>query len=177
MEKIGVILTGAPGTGKTTLLAALRRQGWRCIDEPARAVLAYERSRGGDGVPERNAARFVDLMLSQAVRTHGEAMFQPPPVFFDRGVPDLIVYAEHFGLDAGPYRAAAERHRYQQRAFILAPWRTIYVNDDERKMPFELADDFDAALRRVYAELGYVLVDVPLVPVAERVAFVSQAAG
>ncbi len=57
-----IIITGAPGTGKTTLIEALRNSGLRCMAEPAREVIAEQRAIDGQGVWERDTRLFLDTV-------------------------------------------------------------------------------------------------------------------
>jgi predicted ATPase len=169
------VITGAMGGGKTSLIAHLVADGFGGVAEPARAVLAEQRAAGGDGTPERDPERFIELMLERCERdavAHGSAT---APVFFDRGVPDLIGYAELFELDTAPLEAAAQRHPYNPTVFVLPSWPEIYVTDDERRMTVEQAAAFGDRVRDIYTSLGYTLVEVPRATVVERAAFVRAA--
>jgi len=148
-----VVITGAMGSGKSTLLVELRKRGFSVVPEPARIVLAEQRAAGGDGVPERSPQRFCDLMLETMKRDYDEH----PCAFYDRGIPDLVGYARLFGLET----PRVEGHRYDDRVFVLPAWRAIYATDDERKMTFEMAEAFGEDVRRIYASLGYEIVNVP----------------
>lgn len=167
-----ILLTGAMGAGKSTLARALEARGLPVVQEPARQILAEQRRFGGAGVPETDPKLFVELMLSRALYFHGAHRATPGPVLFDRGVPDIIAYAELFGLDTAPYRRAAQAYRYAQIAFLAPDWPEIYATDDERKMPYDEARAFGARLRDIYTELGYALVELPKAPVEARAAFV-----
>jgi predicted ATPase len=48
-----IILTGAMGSGKSTVLSLLKQKGYRTIEEPARPILAEQRSIEDEGVPEK----------------------------------------------------------------------------------------------------------------------------
>lgn len=61
------VMTGAMGSGKSTVLKLLQSNGLTVIEEPARQVLAEQRSIGDDGVPEKNPKYFVQLLLSCAI--------------------------------------------------------------------------------------------------------------
>src|SRR5262245_47016085 len=162
------LLTGAFGSGKSTLLDHLRTLGFPGIDEPARPILAEQRSVDGDGVPERDARRFVELMLSRAIDDYRRMGVATAPVFFDRGIPDMLAYASLFGFDYPAGENAARKHRYASRVFFAPAWKQIYTCDDERTVSFEEASHFGDAVRAVYEQLGYDLIDLPLLPVAER---------
>lgn len=94
------------------------------------------------------------------------------PVFFDRGIPDLIGYAELFGLDASDAANAAALHRYNDRVFVLPSWPEIYVTDSERKMTFEAAEAFGKRVRSIYVELEYSVIDAPCDTVVARARFI-----
>lgn len=61
--------------------------------------------------------------------------------------------------------------------FIAPAWREIYAQDTERKQDFHEARRTEAAMRAVYPRYGYMLIDLPLASVAERVAFIRRACG
>jgi predicted ATPase len=166
------VLTGAPGSGKTAMLREFAEAGYEGVPEPARIVLAEERAVGGTGVPETDPARFCSLLLTKAVASYEQAAGSIVPIFFDRGVPDVIGYARWLGVDASTAEAASASCRYNDIVFVLSAWESIYLTDDERKMPFEAARAFGEVLRTVYEELGYELVDVPEDTPLARVKFV-----
>jgi predicted ATPase len=166
-----IILTGAPGSGKTAILNALRDQ-IHCYDEPARQILAEQRASGGDGTPEQNAAKFVDLLLQRSIATHADAQAHDGTTLFDRGVPDCVAYAQILGTDPMPSAQAAAIHRYNAVALVTKPWEEIYTTDDERKMTFAHTVEFQRFIELAYEICGYTLVEVPRGPIEQRAAFV-----
>src|SRR5262245_34443264 len=168
------VITGPPGAGKTPLLRELMALGFPGIAEPAREVIAEQRSIGGQGVHDRNPQLFLDLMLSRAVADFERMSDTSGPVFFDRGIPDLIGYAELFGLDPASAAQAAAGHRYQDPVFALPSWREIYVTDSDRRMTFEAASAFGARVRTIYEDLGYDIIDVPCDTVRARARFICD---
>lgn len=166
------LITGPPGAGKTGLIAELRARGFGCVDEPARRVLAAQRKVDGQGVPDRDPALFTELMLSAAVEDFDSRRDGAAPVFFDRGVPDIIAYARLFGVDDGEALRASKRYRYRREVFFAPPWSAIYCQDDERKMTFGEARAFGDLMRAAYREAGYALVELPLAPTPKRADFI-----
>jgi predicted ATPase len=167
------VLTGAPGSGKTAILNALRDQ-IRCYDEPARQVLAEQRASGGDGTPEQNAAKFVDLLLRHSIANHTEARARSEPVLFDRGIPDCVAYAMLLGTDPAPSTQAAATYRYNPTVLVTRPWEEIYTTDDERKMTFAHTLEFQRWIELLYEASGYTLVEVPRSSIEQRAAFVRS---
>jgi predicted ATPase len=166
------ILTGAPGSGKTAILEELRGR-LRCVDEPARRVLAEQRAIGGPGIPERDPARFVELLLEVSIADHERAL-GGDPTLFDRGIPDCIAYAIHLGVDPGPSVRASDRYRYHDEVLVLEPWEQIYATDDERTMSFADTVAFHAALEDAFERSGYRRVTVPRGSATDRAAFVQD---
>jgi predicted ATPase len=71
---------------------------------------------------------------------------------------------------------AAYTFRYNRRAFITPPWREIFRQDHERRQDFEAVRTYDA-LAATYSALDYDLVEIPRVPVEQRMRFVLDNVG
>ncbi len=46
-----IVITGAPGTGKTSIIAQLRRLGYSCSKEISRDIITEQISSSGEAVP------------------------------------------------------------------------------------------------------------------------------
>jgi predicted ATPase len=167
------ILTGAPGSGKTAILGQLGNE-FRCVDEPAREVLAEQRATGGSGTWDQDASLFVHLLLQRSIDKYAVARRSGETVIFDRGIPDCIVYALRAGADPTPSLEAVDVYRYQPHVLFIEPWSDIYETDEERIMSFDDTVSFSRTLREVYERSGYRLVDVPRDSIADRATFVRM---
>lgn len=167
------ILTGAPGSGKTAILGRLGNE-FRCVDEPAREILAEQRATGGRGTWDQDASLFVHLLLQRSIEKHAMARSSEGMVIFDRGIPDCVVYAVRAGTDPTPSLEAIEVYRYQPHVLFLDPWSDIYETDEERIMSFDDTVSFSRDLRDVYERSGYTLVEVPRDSIDDRTAFVRM---
>ena len=170
-----VVITGGPGAGKSTLLNALAAVGYRVVPESGRAIIREQESIGGAGHHLADRVLYRELMLSRDMAGHADARLVPGPVFFDRGVPDLIGYSRLIGEPVPPHlRRAVAACRYHRHLLDAPPWRDIYAADAERRQDFgEAVATFDAIVEG-YAEAGYELVTLPLSHVLKRVAFVRD---
>ena len=172
------VLTGGPGSGKTTLIEALRQAGFATSLEAGRGIIRDQSAIGGSALPWRDRALFAELMLSWEMRSYQVARGLPGPVFFDRGVPDTRGYLRLSGLLAPQHvSSAAGRFRYNPRVFVAPPWPDIFAQDEERRQTLDEAERTYHALAGVYTELGYELVPLPLAPVEARLRFVLAEAG
>lgn len=167
------VITGGPGSGKSTLITALSAGGFLCMPEAGRAVIQEEVAIGGTALPWADRAAFAERMLSEDIRSYREAEKLYGPVIFDRAVPDVFGYLKLSGLPVPPHvEQAAYTFRYNSSVFIAPPWQEIFVQDSERKQTWKEAEATYHVMVDVYSELGYDLIPLPRAPVPERVQFV-----
>lgn len=172
VEQRSVVLTGAPGVGKTTLLDALKDAGEIVFEEPARPILHHQKAINGPAHPDNSPLLFVRAMLEKMVSNYHK---QPPGrSFWDRGLPDMVVYAQINHLDTAEFYEAADTYRHDTTVFLLEPWEEIFANDDLRTLSFDDAKRFHELLLPVYEQLGYVLITVPNTSVQERLKFITN---
>jgi predicted ATPase len=169
------VLTGGPGSGKSTLIEALVRAGHAGTAEAGRGIIRDQVAIGGPALPWRDPASYAELMLCWEMRSHHMARDLPGPVFLDRGVPDVIGYLRLTGLPVPAHmEKAAETFRYNRRVFIAPPWPEIFHQDEERRQTPEEAERTYEAMVSTYSGCGYELVEVPRLAVEERVRFVVE---
>ncbi|HVW76857.1 MAG TPA: AAA family ATPase [Alloacidobacterium sp.] len=172
------ILTGGPGSGKSTLIDALEQVGYARSVEAGRGIIQQQVSIGGNALPWINPAAFADLMLTWEMRSYEIAQKTAGPVFFDRGVPDIAGYLQLNDLAIPSYvEKAIELYGYNRRVFIAPPWREIFSQDAERKQDFPEAVCTYEAMVSIYTKYGYQPVEIPQTTVEKRVEFVLSKIG
>ncbi|WP_342380120.1 AAA family ATPase [Myxococcus stipitatus] len=169
------VITGGPGSGKSSLIHALAADGLGTMPEAGRAIIQQQVDTGGDALPWADRLAFAEQMFRWELRTHRTARAQRGPVILDRGLPDVVGYLRVCGIPVPPYLwKAAKVLRYHRRVFIAPHWPGIYTRDAERKQDPRAAEATCLAMREVYTSLGYELVPLPLTSVSERVRFVRS---
>lgn len=159
------VFTGGPGSGKTTVLNLLEDMGYFTVKESARDIIRNQVETGGDAVPWMNIPRYADLMLLHAIVDFEEYIHVDKLCFFDRGIPDVLGYSRLTGIpESGILMEAVRKYHYNKIVFGFPFWKEIYVTDSERKQDIEEAKRTYHAVRGVYEELGYHIVDVPRLP-------------
>jgi len=173
-----IIVTGCSGGGKSTLLAELARRGHRTVAEAGRQIVREQDWTGGDALPWTNPVRFAELAVSRAVHGLILAAGEPGLVFFDRGPVDQLAGLERLGLPVpASVSGAAARCRFNRTVFVAPPWPEIFAGDAERRHGLDEALSEYGPLLETYERLGYRLVELPRVSVAERAAFVLATLG
>jgi predicted ATPase len=172
------IITGGPGSGKTALIEALAAAGHRVVPEAGRLIIKEQVASGGHALPWADRAAFADAMLARDIAAYRDNDAATGPVFFDRGIPDIIGYLTLIGLPIpAAMHESALRYRYNRRVFIAPPWPEIFVEDSERKQTPDEAKRTYVAMSRTYPQYGYEPLELPRSSVAERAAFVRRICG
>jgi predicted ATPase len=167
------VLTGGPGSGKSTLIAALAQARVATSPEVGRQVIREQLAAGGGALPWADELAFAEAMWPREVAAHAVALATGRAVVLDRGAPDVVGFLRVSGLSVPPHIDAVARNtRYNSRVFLAPFWPEIYAHDAERKQSPEVAAATEAVMRATYADNGYTLVELPRAPVAERVRFI-----
>ena len=167
----------APGAGKSTLIDALAGSGFTIVPEAGRAIIRQQMPIAGRGQPSIDPDLFAELMLSWDLQSYHANANRPGPVFFDRGIVDVIGYLKLLGRPIPEHMSVAARlHRYNPRVFICPPWPDIFTQDSERKQDLAEAERTYGALVETYTDCGYELDEVPRAPVGARLRFIIDRA-
>ena len=166
------IITGAPGTGKTTIINELKKQGYNCAEEISRAIIKEQLTSDCDTLPWKIlnvfSERVITLRKAQYINAPSET-----PHFFDRGIIDVIAYLIHDGLAVNNnIIKMVKKFPYNKTVFYTPIWKEIYVNDTERKADINSAIKIEQTLLACYKSFGYSLISIPKLPTNERVDFI-----
>jgi predicted ATPase len=166
-----IVITGAPGGGKSSLIDAAAAAGIAVQPEVARAILQVT---GGMALRRDDPIGFAQAMLTAEHAAYEAA--QPGGVtLYDRGFPDIAGFltVEGFPIPC-EIDAACQDLRYDGPIFRAPPWAAIYAQDAERIQSWDQAVASDAAVCAAWRSYGYDVIDLPFAPVAERLRFILQ---
>ncbi len=173
MELQRILLAGGPGTGKTTIIDELKRDGYCCFDEVSRQVTAAAQKEGIAQLFLKDPLLFSKKLLNGRIADFERAENQKAGFcFYDRGIPEVIAYMNYRNENVPQqfYQAEAE-HRYD-RVFYFPIWEAIYNRDNERYESLEEAKAIAPFIEQKYRALGYHLLRVPKLTVSERKDFI-----
>lgn len=164
-----IVLTGPPGSGKTSLISALEADGFPVFHEISREIIAREKERDGDLLPWKDHEGFHREVVRGRKQQLKEALSLKGPVFLDRGVPDGFGYllAEGSVLTQDTL-SSLKGLPYHNQVFFTPPWEAIFTKDAQRWEDFEHAEAIHRGLVAIYERLGFEIHLLPLVSVQER---------
>lgn len=177
-----IVITGAPGTGKTVLVKGLEMNGYHCFHEIIRTMTAQAKIKGSNKAMVSNPLAFVDdpfkfnqLLLEERLTHFKQAdNLDTSTVFFDRGMPDVLAYMDYFKQ---PYKEDFSRlcdQNCYDMVFIMPPWEEIYISDNERLETFAEAQQLHKNMMNTYKKFGYAPISVPKVSIDARISFILR---
>jgi len=168
-----IVITGGPGTGKSTVIEELIKRNFKCMTEISREVTLNARKNGSEQLFLTKPLLFSELLLEGRINQYIEAEKKNEElVFFDRGIPDVHAYMNYISIDyPNTYVHKSNFYRYNY-IFLMPPWEEIYISDNERYENFEQALAIHNHLERTYKELNYKIIEVPTGTVEARTNFI-----
>nr|WP_089660782.1 ATP-binding protein [Christiangramia echinicola] len=168
-----MVITGGPGTGKSSIINRLEEKGEKCLHEISRQVTLEAKKQGIDQLFLEQPLLFSEKLLEGRLDQYLEAMeFNSDHIFLDRGLPDVVAYMDYFDTKYPEiFNKICQNNRYDL-IFILPPWKEIYTSDNERYESYEEALKISSYLYSTYKRYGYNPIEVPKLSVEERTSFI-----
>lgn len=167
-----VVLTGGPGSGKTSVIEFLNNLGYPSAPEVGRKVIQRQVRSQGNALPWQDKTAFRDEMVIEEINNY-ESFEHIITTFYDRSIIDSYGYSQ---LESIPISdlllTKCHELNYHRNVFIFPPWEFIYENDFERKQDFNEAIATYHHMLNAYKKFGYELIKVPKLSVKERAEFI-----
>ena len=159
------VITGAPCSGKTTVVHELERRGYCVVHEVARAYIEGKLAEGLSLARIRVDELAFECRILEEKAAIERNLGARDTIFFDRAVPDSIAYFRLSGFDPSEPIALSGERRYK-KIFLLD--RLPARKDAVRKEDDRTASFIEALLIDCYRGLGYPLIRIPVSDVSSR---------
>lgn len=170
-----IVITGGPGTGKSSIIDELKKRGHICFEEISRQVTLEARKNGVEQLFLTQPLLFSQLLLEGRAKQFIEAeKHENTTVFMDRGLPDVLAYMDFFGSEYPENFISACQNNTYDIVFILSPWQEIFKRDSVRYETFEQSKIIHEHLLDIYKKFNYHLIDIPFDTVEKRVDFIMD---
>ncbi len=177
-DNLKIVISGGPGSGKTTIIEMLKKKGYVCYEEFSRMIIQEGKQKGLENYFFSEPEAFSEVLF-QGRKKHFEEAHQKvkiknnPFIFFDRGIHDTYAYLNAVNQGNSFWKERVMAYRYDV-VFLLPPWENIYVQDEERMESFKEAALFYSYIESVYKESKTKIIEVPKASPEERTTFIEK---
>lgn len=173
MKQQKIVITGGPGTGKSTIIEQLIQMEFTCMPEISRTITKQAQLSGIDQLFLKDPLLFSKMLLDGRIEQYKSAeSFKSDKVFFDRGIPDIHGYMDYLGTNyPNIYTQKSHQFRYSH-IFMMPPWKDIYKTDNERYESYEQSLIIYKYLIESYSQMDYSIIKVPEGSITDRVNFI-----
>tara|TARA_B100000989_G_scaffold275796_1_gene235608 strand:+ start:266 stop:811 length:546 start_codon:yes stop_codon:yes gene_type:complete len=174
MKKKRIVISGSPGSGKTTLIKGLRDLGYPVFDEYSRTIIEAAKKEGKNQYFQSNPQEFSEALFSGRkiqFEAFEEVKINSPCVFYDRGIHDIYAYLKANNKDSKFWYDRVSLFQYDL-VFLLAPWKEIYTTDYQRLETFDEAKHYYSFIKNIYSQ-SHQIFQVPKGKVESRINFIK----
>jgi len=149
-----IVITGAPSTGKSTLIKELSKRKFYTVDEVA-SYLIERHQRTGQGVhPTENMYEFQKLVAAQQYTWEKEIPSTVDIAIIDRGMNDGFAYCKHNSIFPPAELIQHTKQPRYDHVFITLPFGNFEQNGIRYETPQE-QHMIQKLIVQVYQDAGY----------------------
>ena len=165
------VITGAPSSGKTTLINLIHERGYKTTPEPARQYIEMELAKG---LTIKDLQKDL-VALNKAIANFHLGIERLLPasdtIFLDRGLPDCLAYHRIHGMNPNELLPDCFFHQYRS-VFILE--KLPFQQDGVRYEDDNCAEFHQNWLLKDYQALGYDPIFVSILPPEARLSLILK---
>ena len=167
-----IVLAGGPGTGKTSVINALKKEKFYCFEEAAREIFDEFKLKGLEF--KTDPIRISENIFYKRKYDFESASIldcKESVVFYDRGIHEITAYLNSIGKSSKYWDELPYKYNYDL-IFLFEPWKEIYKKDKNRIEDFSDAQKISPFIFEVYKKSGVKMIKVPNLSIKERVKFI-----
>lgn len=159
------IITGAPSSGKTTIINALSVKGYQTAPEIARAYLEQILKKDPDFFINHRGTKVIQDKILELKMIREKQLAPDELIFFDRGIPDSLAYFRYYKIPTDEIMAKMMHYKY---AYVIYLEGLPVVADNIRQEDEAEAHLIGKHIYQAYSDLGYDVISIPPASVEER---------
>lgn len=171
-----ILITGSPGSGKTTIIEGLKGRGYKVFNEFSRSLIKGVDDYGNKNLFLDDPMNFSVKLLERRISQFNEAKkikkAKNNLVFYDRGIQEILGYLKAIGVENSLWEKKLADYRYDI-VFIASPWKEIYINDKQRFESYKEAEIYYPFIKDSY-EIIHELIEIPKIDIESRIDFVES---
>lgn len=174
MKKKRIVISGSPGSGKTTLIERFGDLGHPIFSEYSRTLIEAAIKEGKNQYFQSNPQEFSEALFSgrkKQFEALEELKIDSPYVFYDRGIHDIYAYLKAINKDSKFWYDRVSKFQYDL-VFLLAPWKEIYITDHQRLETFDESKHYYSFIKYIYSQ-SHKIIQVPEGNVESRINFIN----
>ncbi|HLP18898.1 MAG TPA: ATP-binding protein [Chitinophagales bacterium] len=166
------VITGGPGSGKTTMVNLLKARGYKTTIENARHYFDMQRLNGKTVEEVRRHKEEFQLKVLEMQIELEKNLSPADVVFLDRAIPDALAYYRYLNIVIDLKLSEALCKVYYKKVFILdcLPLVQDYARTEDQTAQKKIHE----AITEVYNSLPFPVVTVPVMLPHDRVDFILK---
>jgi predicted ATPase len=165
-----IVLTGAPSSGKTTVLKELEKKGFRVVYEVARTYIDKQIKLGKTIKEIRKNELFFQKKILDLKMKLEKSLPKNEIIFFERAIPDTVAYYKLCGITSDNKLKKILNKCSYSKVFILH--LINYKKDYARVETASEAKKLEKLLKESYQKIKSPIINVPAMPVKKIVKFI-----
>ncbi len=168
-----IVLSGTTSSGKTTISQFFERLGFPTVPDLTRVYIDTLFSEGYTIGEIRNDKNLFFHKVHEFRLWWEEKLsqFSNVPIVFDRAAPEIIAYARVDGFDENSFWGTVKKYRYQT---VFIPQPLAFESDGMRNNDPQRRLRVFEELKDVYTNLGYGIIEIPVLSAEKREVFLQQ---
>ncbi len=169
-----IVISGGPGSGKTTIINSLKDKGYFCYDEVARELIERNKKNIAHNIFIENPIKFSNMIWEKRENQYNKSIIQNKyeKVFFDRSLLDVTSYLEFIGKRNLNLEKKLINFDYNV-VFLVKPNKKFYRRDFSRYENFSQSMKIHNILVKNYRK-HFKTVTVPFKKLSKRLNFIIE---
>lgn len=172
-SKNRVVITGAPCSGKTTLVNTLGERGYSTCSEAALTLIQEEAAGNNSVFPWTNPEEFQKRVFALQLTNEASTKQYCSLLFLDRSLLDVVAYCRFYdvAIPARSWRSWIPQ-RYDSAFYLELLPQECRASDVHRVTTYDQSVRIGEEILKVYVSCLSEVHVVPVMPVSERVSYV-----